>query len=69
MSTAGLVLTALLTEGQSVAEIAARYGVHRSWIHRLKARYDTEGETAFEPAPDGRTLHLEPPRPRSPSWS
>jgi transposase len=32
-----------------VAEIAARYGVHRSWIYRLKARYDTEGETAYEP--------------------
>jgi transposase len=69
MSTARLVLTALLTEGQSVAEIAARYGVHRSWIYRLKARYDTEGETAFEPRSDGRTPHLEPPRPRSPSWS
>jgi transposase InsO family protein len=49
MSKARLVLTALLTEGQSVAEIAARYGVHRSWIYRLKARYDTEGETAYEP--------------------
>jgi transposase InsO family protein len=48
MSKARLVITALLTEGQTVSEVAARYGVHRSWVYRLKARYDAEGEAAFE---------------------
>ena len=43
------MITALLTEGQTVSEVAARYGVHRSWVYRLKARYDEEGEAAFEP--------------------
>ena len=33
----------------NAAEVAARYGVHRSWVYRLKARYDAEGEAAFEP--------------------
>ena len=49
MSKARLVITALLTEGQTVSEVAARYAVHRSWVYRLKARYDEEGEAAFEP--------------------
>ncbi|GAA2504247.1 IS481 family transposase [Terrabacter carboxydivorans] len=49
MSKARLVITALLTEGQTVSEVAARYGVHRSWVYRLKARYEQEGEAAFEP--------------------
>jgi transposase InsO family protein len=49
MSTARLVITALVVEGQSPSEVARRYGVHRSWVHRLKARYDLEGEAAFEP--------------------
>jgi transposase InsO family protein len=68
MSKARLVITALLTEGQTVSEVAARYGVHRSWVYRLKARYDAEGEAAFEPrsrrpltspnAIDGATVEL-----------
>jgi hypothetical protein len=28
---------------------AARYGVHRTWVYRFKARYEAEGETALEP--------------------
>jgi hypothetical protein len=31
------------------AEVVARYGVHRSWVSKLKARYETDGEAAFEP--------------------
>ncbi|WP_182481594.1 helix-turn-helix domain-containing protein [Nocardioides immobilis] len=42
-------ITALLTENQTVAEVASRYGVHRSWVYRLKARYEEVGEAAFEP--------------------
>jgi transposase InsO family protein len=49
MSKARLVLTALLVDRQTPAEVAARYGVHRSWVYRLKARYEADGEAAFEP--------------------
>ena len=49
MSKARLVITALFVEGQTPAEVAARYGVHRAWVYKLKARYEAEGETAFEP--------------------
>ena len=31
------------------AEVAARYGVHRAWVYKLKARYEAEGEAALEP--------------------
>ena len=49
MSKARLVITALFVENQTPAEVAARYGIHRSWVYRLKARYEADGETAFEP--------------------
>lgn len=49
MSKARLVITALFVERQSPAEVSARYGVHRSWVYKLKARYESEGEAAFEP--------------------
>ena len=49
MSKARLVLTALLVDQQTPAEVAARYGIHRSWVYKLKARYQADGEAAFEP--------------------
>ena len=49
MSKARLVITALFLEDQTPAEVAARYGVHRAWVYKLKARYEAEGETALEP--------------------
>jgi transposase InsO family protein len=49
MSKARLVLTALFVEHQTPTEVAARYGVHRAWVYKLKARYEAEGELAFEP--------------------
>ena len=49
MSKARLVITALFTEGLTPAEVAERYGVHRAWVYKLKARYDAEGDTALEP--------------------
>jgi transposase len=49
MSKARLVTTALFVEHQSPAEVAARYGVHRAWVYKLKARYEAEGEAALEP--------------------
>ena len=48
MSKARLVITALFIEHQTPAEVAARYGVHRSWVYKLKARYEAEGEAALE---------------------
>jgi len=48
-SKARLVLTALFVDHQTPAEVATRYGVHRAWVYKLKARYEAEGETAFEP--------------------
>ena len=48
-SKARLVLTALFVDHQTPAEVAARYGVHRAWVYKLKARYEAEGETALEP--------------------
>ena len=48
MSKARLVLTALFIDHQSPAEVAARYGVHRSWVYKLRARYLAEGDAAFQ---------------------
>ena len=49
MSKAQLVIAALFIEKQSPAQVAARYGVHRAWVYKLKARYEAEGDTALEP--------------------
>ncbi|WP_158277220.1 helix-turn-helix domain-containing protein [Serinibacter arcticus] len=49
MSTARFVITGVTLQGVSVAEVARRHGVHRSWIYKLLARYAAEGEAAFEP--------------------
>lgn len=49
MSTARLVITAVVVEGRPVREVAVDYGVSRSWIYELVARYRAEGDTAFEP--------------------
>jgi transposase InsO family protein len=49
MSKARLVITALFVEGQTASKVARRYGVHRAWVYKLKARYLAEGEAAFEP--------------------
>ena len=58
MSKARLVITALVVEKQTVAQVALRYEVHRSWVYRLKARYDDIGEAAFEPL--SRRPHTSP---------
>jgi transposase InsO family protein len=49
MSKARLVITAVITEKRGVREVARDYGVARSWIYALLARYQAEGEAAFEP--------------------
>ena len=49
MSKARLVITAVTVENRPVAKVVADYGVSRSWVYELLARYRAEGEAAFEP--------------------
>ena len=49
MSKNRLVITAVVIEGRPVAEVAATYGVSRSWIYELLARHRDEGDAAFQP--------------------
>jgi transposase InsO family protein len=49
MSLARLVITAVYVEGRSKSEVAREYKVSRRWVQKLAARYDAEGEAAFEP--------------------
>jgi hypothetical protein len=46
MSKARLVITAITVEKRPVSEVARSYGVARSWICTLLARYEAEGEAA-----------------------
>ena len=58
MSKARLVITALFVDHQTPAEVAARYGVHRAWVYKLKARYRGRGRgRASSPAPGARRPH------------
>src|SRR6266704_1524088 len=49
MSKARLVITAVTGEKRPVSEVARAYGVARSWVYALLARYQAEGDAAFEP--------------------
>jgi transposase len=49
MSKARLVITAVTVEKRPVSEVARSYSAARSWIYALLARYQAEGEAAFEP--------------------
>jgi transposase InsO family protein len=49
VSKARLVIAAVVLENRPAAEVAAQYGVSRSWLYELLARYRDEGERAFEP--------------------
>ena len=49
MSKARLVITAVTVEKRPVAEVAATYGISRSWLYELLARHRDEGEQAFTP--------------------
>jgi len=44
-----LVITAVIVEGRSQAEVARTYGVSKGWVSKLLARYRAEGEAAFQP--------------------
>jgi transposase InsO family protein len=49
MSKTRLVITAVVVEGRTQAEVARAYGVSKGWVSKLVARYRAEGESAFEP--------------------
>ena len=46
---ARLVITAVVTEKRRPSEVAAAYGISRSWVYQLLERYRAERETAYEP--------------------
>lgn len=48
MTLSRVLITALVVENRSVSEVAVQYGVSRSWLYELLARYRREGEAAFE---------------------
>ena len=58
MSKARLVITAVVVEGRPVREVSTAYGVARSWIYELLARYRKEGDQALEP--QSRRPHNQP---------
>src|SRR3954451_3950380 len=49
MSKARLVITAVVVEGRSQAEVARAYSVSKGWVSKLVARYRAEGDAAFQP--------------------
>jgi transposase InsO family protein len=60
MSLARLVVTAVLVEGRSKAEVARSYGLSRPWVHELVRRYLAEGDAGLEPR--SRRPHTSPTR-------
>lgn len=58
MSKARLIITAVVIEGRSQAQTARDYGVSKSWVSKLVARYRAAGEAAFEPR--SRRPHTSP---------
>jgi transposase len=49
MSLALLVVTAVMVEGRSKAEVGRDYGVSRRWVHELCRRFQAEGDAGLEP--------------------
>jgi len=66
MSKARLVITAVVIEGRTQAEVAATYGVSKGWVSKLVARYNAEGEPRSNLAPVARRPH---PVPWTHRWS
>jgi transposase InsO family protein len=49
VSKARLVITAVVVEGRSQAEVARAYAVSKGWVSKLVARWRVEGDAAFQP--------------------
>ena len=60
MSKARLVIMAVVVEGRTHADAAREYGVSRSWVTRLVARWRVEGDAAYQPR--SRRPHTSPAR-------
>ena len=61
-----LLITAVVVENRPVRDVAAQYGVSESWLFELLARYQAEGEAAFEPrSRRPKTVPTDDTRPRS----
>jgi transposase InsO family protein len=60
MSMAQLVVTAVLVEGRTKAEVARDYGVSRRWVITLVQRFLTDGEAGLQPR--SRRPHRSPGR-------
>lgn len=58
MSKNRLIITAVILEGRPQAQVARDYGVSKSWVSKLIARYRAEGDTAFQPR--SRRPHTSP---------
>jgi transposase InsO family protein len=49
MSLTRLLITAVVVENRAAREVAVQYGVSKSWVYELLARYRREGDAVFEP--------------------
>ena len=58
MSKAKLIITAVTIQKLSQAQTARRYGLSRSHVSRVMARYRAEGQAALEPR--SRAPHTSP---------
>lgn len=58
MSKARLVITAVVVEGRTQAEVARAYNVSKGWVSKLVARYRADGDEAFQPR--SRRPHTSP---------
>jgi transposase len=58
MTLSRLLITAVVIEKRPVREVAATYGVSKSWPYELLARYRSEGDAVFEPR--SRRPHTSP---------
>jgi transposase InsO family protein len=65
MSKARLVITAVVLEGRSQAEVARAYGVSAGWVSKLVARWRAEGDAAFEPRSRRPKTHPNATAPRT----
>ena len=53
-----MIITAVVLEGRTQADVARDYDVSPSWVSKLVARYRTDGDRAFEPR--SRRPHTNP---------
>jgi transposase InsO family protein len=58
VSKARLIITAVVLEGRTQADVARDYGVSKGWVSKLLARYRAEGEAGCEPK--SRRPHTSP---------